>query len=399
MQRLRCLDGLRGLLAVYVLLGHMMPFVALPDRVGWLASLMSHGMAGVDMFFVLSGLVIMQSLRSFDFHAGPFLIARAARIFPAFLVVFAFAAGVQLLTAPFDGMPWVPADGTAREIWSAGGWPEHWWAHILAHLTMTHGLFPAGQLPFVWVSFLGAAWSLSAEWQFYAMITVLAYRFGRGPGGEARLAAIFLAIALVGAAWQVLAPPDLLFSRAFMPNKAHYFALGIISAAEVRDDSRSNELRYLAVLICTFVLCRFGGGNEKLIAPFAWTLCLAVQLRSTVPGLHLASRILASRPLIWLGGISYSVYLVNEPVQKLLGSVLVPAVAQNALLFDILWVPGAILIPIGLAWWLHEEVEVPAIAYGRGLAHRAMAPAAPPPRAPDGAPTPSEPLFALLRLY
>ena len=37
---------------------------------------------------------------------------------------------------------------------------------ITTHLTMTHGLFPDGILPYLWLEFLGAAWSLSTEWQF-----------------------------------------------------------------------------------------------------------------------------------------------------------------------------------------------------------------------------------------
>ena len=58
MKQLQCLDGLRGVLAVYVLLGHMAPFAALADwsrpGLAWRAA--------VEVFFVLSGLVITQSL-------------------------------------------------------------------------------------------------------------------------------------------------------------------------------------------------------------------------------------------------------------------------------------------------------------------------------------------------
>ena len=66
MKRLECLDGLRGLLAVYVLLGHMAPFAVLP---GWIQLAVSHGGAAVDVFFVLSGLVITQSLLRAGRHA------------------------------------------------------------------------------------------------------------------------------------------------------------------------------------------------------------------------------------------------------------------------------------------------------------------------------------------
>ena len=55
MKRLECLDGLRGVLAIYVALGHMAPFAMLPL---WLQSGVSHGGAAVDVFFILSGLVM-----------------------------------------------------------------------------------------------------------------------------------------------------------------------------------------------------------------------------------------------------------------------------------------------------------------------------------------------------
>ena len=44
MKRLECLDGLRGVLALYVLLTHMAPFGALP---AWIVWPLSHGEAGV----------------------------------------------------------------------------------------------------------------------------------------------------------------------------------------------------------------------------------------------------------------------------------------------------------------------------------------------------------------
>ena len=86
MKRLECLDGLRGVLALYVLLTHMAPFAAVP---AWIVLLLSHGEAAVDVFFVLSGLVIVRSLEHYNYRARPFLIARVARIFPVFLPVFA----------------------------------------------------------------------------------------------------------------------------------------------------------------------------------------------------------------------------------------------------------------------------------------------------------------------
>src|SRR3954452_159465 len=111
MKRLQCLDGLCGCLAVYALLWHMAPFAVLP---GWGQSAVSHGEAAVDMFFVLSGLVIVQSLERYGGQTAQFLTARVWRIFPVFLPVFAFSMTLQALTCSFDHMPWIAPDSMAR---------------------------------------------------------------------------------------------------------------------------------------------------------------------------------------------------------------------------------------------------------------------------------------------
>jgi peptidoglycan/LPS O-acetylase OafA/YrhL len=222
MKRLECLDGLRGVLAVYVLLGHMAPFAALP---GWIVSPLAHGGAAVDVFFILSGLVIFRSLESCRFQAASFLILRTTRIFPVFLAMLAAAIALQPLPAPFAAMPWIGPDGLARDI-IPQGWPANWAAEIAAHLTMMHGLFPNGVLPDAWNSFLAAGWSLSTEWQFY----VLALLLGRTRMDTERLVTVFLLLAALGLAWDTAAPEAWRFSRAFLPNKAQYFALGIASA-------------------------------------------------------------------------------------------------------------------------------------------------------------------------
>ena len=91
MRRLTCLDGLRGVLACYVMLSHTAPFAFMPPELAWLPAVLSHGGAAVDAFFILSGLVILRSLAALRHAARPFLIARTARIFPVFLLVFALA--------------------------------------------------------------------------------------------------------------------------------------------------------------------------------------------------------------------------------------------------------------------------------------------------------------------
>jgi peptidoglycan/LPS O-acetylase OafA/YrhL len=76
MRRMVCLDRLRGVLACYVMLSHTLPFAPLP---AWLLWLFQHGGAAVDVFFILSGLVIVQLAVFLPAAAIP--IARVARIY------------------------------------------------------------------------------------------------------------------------------------------------------------------------------------------------------------------------------------------------------------------------------------------------------------------------------
>jgi peptidoglycan/LPS O-acetylase OafA/YrhL len=357
MKRLECLDGLRGLLAVYVMFGHMAPFAALPT---WIISPLAHGGAAVDVFFILSGLVIFRSLESCRFQARPFLIMRVTRIFPVYLGMLAAAILLQPLPAPFAAMPWIAPDGLAHDILPQG-WPANWAVEIVAHLTMTHGLFPNGLLPDAWNSFLAAAWSLSTEWQFYALALLL----GRSRMRTERLVTTFLLLAVAGLAWDMAAPEAWRFSRAFLPNKAQYFALGIASA--VWTDRRS--LRSFALALgATLILSAAHGNAGKLAPPLIWTLCLAAQLQ---PGRFAIIAVpLRWRTLQWLGAVSYPIYLANEPIQKALAYGLVCVVPGNPVLFDAVWLPAAVALPIGAAALLHRYVETPAHQWGRALARR-----------------------------
>nr|WP_294518067.1 acyltransferase [uncultured Rhodopila sp.] len=359
MKRLECLDGLRGMLAVYVLLGHMAPFAMLPDVV---QSLVSHGGAAVDLFFVLSGLVIVKALDRANRRADAFLIARAARIFPVFLPVFAVSVALQAWSCGLSDMPWIGPDNAAQSI-CVTAWPRTWLPEILAHLTMTHGLFPKAVLPDVWVSFLGATWSLSTEWQFYVLALLL------HAAGPRRLVGVLLGLAVAGAAWRLSAPELWQFSRAFLPNKAHFFALGVASLPVVRSEA-GGWRQYWAVLAAAVAVCATQGAFGRLLPPVVWTLCLAVQMRPRAFGLGLAGTLLRSRIAAYLGAISYCVYLVNEPIHKVLSGALSGVADGDAVLFTLMWVPASILLPIGVSAWLHQRVEVPALRWGRSAAAR-----------------------------
>jgi peptidoglycan/LPS O-acetylase OafA/YrhL len=361
MKRLECLDGVRGLLAVYVLLGHMAPFAVLPGSV---QRILSHGGAAVDVFFILSGLVITQSLLHADGKAMPFLISRIARIYPVFLLVFGLSAVVHPWSCGFEDMPWIGPENAARTICVMAD-PHGRLAEIVAHLTMTHGLFPNGVLKDVWVSYLGAAWSLSTEWQFYVLALL-------APGGSRRLCWVLLGLAVAGVAWRHAVPETWQFSRAFLPNKAQFFALGVVSAPVVRRESGA-LVRYGVVLAATLIVCSTQGMIGKMLPPLIWTICLTIQMQPERAGLQWAGWLLRNSTAQYLGAISYCLYLVNEPIHKLVGVALSRLADGDAGLFTVLWIPAAIGLPMLAAAWLHKYWEVPALRYGRSVAKRVVA--------------------------
>jgi peptidoglycan/LPS O-acetylase OafA/YrhL len=364
MKRLECLDGLRGLLAVYVLVGHLAPFALLPD---WLQSTVSHGGAAVDVFFVLSGLVINQSLIHTGGRAKPFLVARAARIFPVFLVAFAVAVAVQPWSCGFERMPWIGPGSVARSI-CVSAWPRAWMPEIVAHLTMTHGLFPADVLPDVWVSFLGSAWSLSTEWQFYLLALLIA-------GRSERLCWLLFGLAVAGVAWHLALPEQWQFSRAFLPNKAHFFALGVASVPVISRESGARG-RYLLVLAATLAICATQDLIGKMLPPLVWTLCLAIQMRPGTLGQCCGGWLLRSKTAQYLGAISYCLYLVNEPIHRVAALALSRLADGDSSLFTLLWIPTAIGLPLVASAWLHARLEAPALRWGRSVALGLMRPRA-----------------------
>jgi len=367
MKRLECLDGLRGALAVYVMLGHMAPFAAIP---WWVTQPLSHGGAAVDVFFILSGFVIVQSLERCEWRPRPFLAARTLRIFPVFLVVFPAAVLLDLLPAGFGLLPWIGPDRAVFGIWSQG-WPASWAQEIALHLVMAHGLMPDALLPNAWVRFLGAAWSLSTEWQFYVLALAAGYVTGFRGGRVGRLAPLFLLIAAAGQLWQAEGPEAWQFSRAFLPNKSQYFALGIASTA-VLEPKPGSAVRFMWVLAATLVLCFAGGGVGKIAAPLVWLACLSAQRLPQLPPLGLLAGILRHPIALRLGAISYCLYLVNEPVQRLLGSALARLADGDGALFTAFWLPAATLIPLAAAAALHRWIEQPALQWGRAAKERKL---------------------------
>lgn len=349
---------MRGVLAIYVMLGHALPFTSLPP---WLCRPFSHGEAAVDMFFCLSGLVVMNALDRLNGRFWPFMAARARRLLPVYFIVLAVAV-VMLAADPIAAMPWVSAAGAS--FWAAG-LPPHFAWHLAAHILLLHGIIPAGLLPFAHITLLAPAWSLSTEWQFYILLGLLAPR---------RIMPLVLALLAVAAVYRVLAlPPWWHFGRAFLPDAAAYFALGLASILLLR------EGRVVFFLFCLAAACAIGGlaAPEKALVPLAWGVVMLAQYQRW-------GAVLDTAALQFLGAISYPLYLLNEPVQRGIAIILAPLAHGNAALFTLLWLPPALILPILAAKFLHQTIERPLAGLWRA---KAAFPAPCPPAVPRHIPS------------
>jgi peptidoglycan/LPS O-acetylase OafA/YrhL len=343
------MDGFRGGLAVYVMVGHAVPMAVLP---GWAEAPFRHGEAAVDLFFALSGLVIIFSL---SHHAGrfwPFMLARGRRLLPVYVVALALSLCVLALGSPV--LPWTAGVPLADDILGGGMPPALGW-HVAAHLVLVQGLLPQGLLPFAYVTLLGPAWSLSAEWQFYLLIALVLARL---PGFD-RLSRFTIWLLATGIVYHLVEPllPDYWrFSRAFLPDAAPWFTLGLASAVWWRGGG------WGLLLVCslaTGVLGLTSSEPGRAFIPLAWALMLGVQARDGFPVL---GALLESRTAQYLGAISYPLYLVNEPVQRALMLLASRLAHGNGTLFTWLWLPPALLAPLGVAALLHHGVEKPVMA-------------------------------------
>jgi peptidoglycan/LPS O-acetylase OafA/YrhL len=368
-KRLHALDGLRGLLALYILAGHTLPYVALPPTLVGIGRFVSHGRGAVDLFFTLSGLVIIGSLDHIARTPQPvwrFLLARAGRLLPVYLIALILAAAALCLGDPFATMSWLPIGGAPHDIQEAG-WPRPWFWHLAVHIVLLQGIVPSALLADGEYSILGPAWSLSTEWQFYAVMALVLACCGDRITRPTALQCWIIGLLILGGLGPAMAalPPAWQFSRAFLPEEAWYFALGIASFVWLRSPGDGAvRLVFTITLAAACLLSWAATRMNAALVPLAWVLCLACQVRPMSPAivrrpLNLGYRMLTCPFLLWAGQISYSLYLTHAPVQRLLMLWLAPRADGDWSRFTLAWLGPAIALPLLVALVVHHCVEEP----------------------------------------
>jgi peptidoglycan/LPS O-acetylase OafA/YrhL len=301
------LDGLRAVAVLAVVFYHL--------GYSWSPG----GFLGVDTFFVLSGYLITTLLLvewrrhgTIDFRG--FWMRRARRLLPAlFLVVAAVAVWAMIVLRP-DQLSSLRADGLATLLYSAN------WRFVFSGQSY-FAMFSAAS-PF------RHAWSLAIEEQFYLVWPLVVFaclRLGRGRVKLLAVVASVGALASIAAMWLLYTPGDP--SRVYYgtDTRAHSLLIGVLLAVVLASwaptSARTQRAVHSAGIVAlALVVAAYATISDSApwmyhagYALFALTAVLVVA-SAVLPGRSPVRALLSIPVLVWIGGISYGLYLWHWPV-------------------------------------------------------------------------------------
>lgn len=289
-QRMRYLDGLRGLAISMVVLFHLVPhwasLIPWPSQYAqfWPAR---YGYLGVQLFFLLSGYLIAHSVVHCEGFVH-FMAKRWLRLFPAM----ALASVLLLLTAPW--LSERPQGQPALRDALAG--------LLFVHPFFFEKFFGLSLVPLEW-----AYWSLFVEVIFYAVFGALYYL--RRSFALWGLGIIYLASASYKLLTHLQVMDSLVMADKFIDAcfiHFGWFFLGAFAQAQGTGDRVKHHVivsTMLALVIATTVGFDLG----------AALMCLALYaLFSSVLHFEQMRRLLSVQWIVFLGYVSYPLYLIHE---------------------------------------------------------------------------------------
>lgn len=348
---LRALTSLRFLAAAWVVM-----YTFWPDlNVGLVPVAVTKGYLGVETFFILSGFILshvyLQAAGEKQFRYGGFLWARVARVYPLHL---ATLAGVMAL-----GLAAVAAGMTIHgDVLS--------WASLPAQLTMTHawGLAPAA-------GFNHPSWSISAEWFAYLAFpafSFVAWRLRSRPwlavaGAALFLAGLYLAFETV-AGFSLTEATFRWGALRIVP----CFALGCALYLAYRRAPLKRAGLWTAGFATAMAVSASLGAWDGVTVLLAGGLILGLASLTNA-----GAGWLASKPAVYLGEISYSIYMVCVPWQILAVNLAARMTgAEDKRLSVAVWLAVVALLPVVAAASYHL-LERPARTALRALSDRRRA--------------------------
>jgi peptidoglycan/LPS O-acetylase OafA/YrhL len=294
-ERFVVLDSWRGIAACLVALYHLDAYSHLFE-----VPLLRNSYLMVDFFFVLSGFVIAANYqqRLLDgFGAGQFLLLRLGRLYPLHFAMLALLVALKLLML----IPAFSSITTAAPFSSREDAPNT----ILANLLLIQGLHV-----YDFYTWTGQAWSISTELYTYVIFAACLV-------GLRKHAWIALLLAMIGSPVLIAILSKRNMDTAYdwgILRCVYGFAAGVVSwnlyerwNAKLRKWLSGNIAEWCAIgLIFAFVSVS-GSTLLSLAAPYVFGLGVLV----FAFGAGSASTILRLRLPVFLGTVSYSIYMTH----------------------------------------------------------------------------------------
>lgn len=353
-------EGLRGILASWVIFGHILLFSGFTYTAGWTGILFSP-VLGVYVFMMLSGFVVTSALDSGSGNWSDFMRRRIFRIYPVYLICLALSIAMLPVSQNLASMQGSLEIGQSNSV-RLQEVTENFGLYAVADLLLLQNLLPREQFPHAHETFLPPTWSLSLEWMFYLAMPML---FGLWCKRRSlRLTGFLLLMALIVFSHTAITRicPSLNLAT------ASYFLTGIVSYGLWKrlPSTLSGAFPALAFWTC------IGAGIACL--PFSFKLWFAVMAVVLYDRFHrrrfwpieAVRGLLTSPPVTFLGRISYSSYLFHwiaiEVCLFLLAAYFPQLQGRTAV--AIFCCLTACPLTVAASWLLFKYVEGPMIALG-----------------------------------
>jgi peptidoglycan/LPS O-acetylase OafA/YrhL len=357
--RVASLTGVRAVAAILVVATHAAYSTGKYTH-GYVGLVYSRMEIGVPIFFVLSGFLLFRpwvasaATASAPPSLGRYAWHRVRRIMPAYVVT-------------------VIAAYLVYHFRTAGPNPGHTWMGLFRNLTLTQ-TFTDNYLYSYLHQGLTQMWSLAVEASFYVALPLMAYlllvvlcRRRWRPG---LLLAGLAALAALTPAWLVLVHagdwlPD--GSKLWLPTYLAWFVGGMVLAVLQFMGVRCYAFAAIPLALVSYFIVSTPIGGEPTTSPaelrealvkagfyaFIATLMVA-PLALGDQGWY--ARLLASRPMVWLGEISYEIFLIHLVVMEIAMVEVVHYPVYTGSMLTVFVVTLVMTIP--LAWLLHRFTRV-----------------------------------------
>jgi peptidoglycan/LPS O-acetylase OafA/YrhL len=314
-EHLRALTGVRFFAALWVVVYHSVRHNSgllhanYPNALHVVAPVAGAGARGVDLFFMLSGFVL--ALTYLDRMGGRlelrgtlrFLWLRLARIWPLYILVLLGAAVLRILR---------------HEAWGTSDTATLTWANLLRQALMVQQWFKPEQGPVSWV---GPAWSLSAEWLAYLVFPVVVLAVALGHRRlRARTLLLLSVLTMVPLVVSISSHGDLT-DWVWIPRILCEFVTGMVLCAGLSRLDLTPQGRRLAGVGAIASVAAVVGWlyvvRAAELAPHdaSFVVVLFLPLIACLAiGTGPLNAFLSTRALVLGGGISYALYLVHSPM-------------------------------------------------------------------------------------